>query len=376
MLSVVLTAYNKPKELKVSINSILSQTYKDFELIISDDCSTTDIKTVVDSFDSDRIKYVNTGKNSGYIQNSIFGLREASGKYVTFMCDDDKLIDDNYFKDAIDLIENQNADMVFARLIQNSPFGIHYNEYDFKESYDFESLLNIIEDMRFNYHDYFVFGACIFLRDKFLAVQPFKSMFKDAATTDITNITKYALSSNKIACLNRPVYDWKRPDSGSLSGSRKDDITFQIINHLAFPLDMYAYLEEKGIELTPALKDFLNKRAGYSFYAMLSDYEAVENNENFATVAEKLNNVKDDVYIYCKGWIGLELERFLSRSGIKVAGFIDDYKKDENVISSEKFFSTERRCTVIIANYKYKDLYLINKKFKNMNHVTVLDLYR
>lgn len=92
--SILIPAY-KSSFLYECISSILSQTYKDFELIIVDDASPQDIKGVVSQFSDSRIKYYRNEKNCGAIHlvdNWNICLSYAKGEFVICMGDDDKLL--------------------------------------------------------------------------------------------------------------------------------------------------------------------------------------------------------------------------------------------------------------------------------------------
>ena len=92
--SITIPAY-KQRYLYEAIESCLSQTYKDFELIIVDDASPEDLKSVVDKFQDDRIKYYRNEKNCGalnVVDNWNICLSYAKGDYVICMGDDDRLM--------------------------------------------------------------------------------------------------------------------------------------------------------------------------------------------------------------------------------------------------------------------------------------------
>lgn len=92
--SITIPAY-KQKYLYEAIESCLAQTYKDFELIIVDDASPEDLKSVVDRFQDSRIRYYRNEKNCGalnVVDNWNICLRYAYGDYVICMGDDDRLL--------------------------------------------------------------------------------------------------------------------------------------------------------------------------------------------------------------------------------------------------------------------------------------------
>lgn len=92
--SILIPAY-KQKYLHECIESCLSQTYSDFEVIIVDDASPEDLKSVVDKFSDSRIRYYRNKKNCGalhVVDNWNICLGYAKGDYVICMGDDDKLL--------------------------------------------------------------------------------------------------------------------------------------------------------------------------------------------------------------------------------------------------------------------------------------------
>ena len=92
--SITIPAY-KQKYLYEAIESCLAQTYKDFELIIVDDASPEDLKSVVDRFQDSRIRYYRNEKNCGalhVVDNWNICLGYAQGDYVICMGDDDRLL--------------------------------------------------------------------------------------------------------------------------------------------------------------------------------------------------------------------------------------------------------------------------------------------
>jgi glycosyltransferase involved in cell wall biosynthesis len=89
VISVVLPVYNGEKYLTEAISSILSQSFKDFELIIIDDGSTDKSISIIEKFQDDRIKFLKNEENKGLVFSLNRGIKESSGKYIARMdCDD------------------------------------------------------------------------------------------------------------------------------------------------------------------------------------------------------------------------------------------------------------------------------------------------
>ena len=90
LVSVIMPSYNTAKYISESIESVLKQTYTNWELIIVDDCSTDNTDEVIATFlGDDRIRYIKNEKNSGAAVSRNRALREASGKYIAFLDSDD-----------------------------------------------------------------------------------------------------------------------------------------------------------------------------------------------------------------------------------------------------------------------------------------------
>ena len=112
-ISVIIPTYNRKMQLMECINSILSQDYKNFEIIIVDDCSSDETeeylsRVLVDS----RLKYIKNTTNSGPGYSRRAGFREATGEFVIFCDDDDYYLDPHFFTDAISIFENKEISLI------------------------------------------------------------------------------------------------------------------------------------------------------------------------------------------------------------------------------------------------------------------------
>ena len=88
-VSVILPAYNCEKFIGKAIQSVLQQTFTDFELIIVNDGSTDNTESIIYSFDDQRIVYLKNQHNQGLIYTLNKAITEANGKYIARMDADD-----------------------------------------------------------------------------------------------------------------------------------------------------------------------------------------------------------------------------------------------------------------------------------------------
>lgn len=89
LVSIIMPSYNTASYIKESIQSVLNQTYTNWELIIVDDCSTDETDEVINTITDSRIKYFKNKENSGAAISRNKALREARGQWVAFLDSDD-----------------------------------------------------------------------------------------------------------------------------------------------------------------------------------------------------------------------------------------------------------------------------------------------
>lgn len=89
LVSIIMPSWNTGEFITESIQSVLNQTYTNWELIIIDDCSSDDTDQIVESINDERIKYLKNEKNCGAALTRNRGLREARGEWIAFLDSDD-----------------------------------------------------------------------------------------------------------------------------------------------------------------------------------------------------------------------------------------------------------------------------------------------
>lgn len=89
LVSIIMPNYNGAKYLPETINSVLAQTYTNWELLFVDDCSTDNSLEIIRSYKDSRIKILQNDKNSGAAVSRNYALREAKGKWIAFLDSDD-----------------------------------------------------------------------------------------------------------------------------------------------------------------------------------------------------------------------------------------------------------------------------------------------
>ncbi len=115
LFSVIVPIYNNGHDLKKCINSILAQTYTEFELILVDDGSTDGSPQICDQFaDKDeRVQVIHKEKNEGVVVARNDGLFQASGKYVYYV-DGDDWISEELLEEASKILDAEDPPDMFV----------------------------------------------------------------------------------------------------------------------------------------------------------------------------------------------------------------------------------------------------------------------
>jgi len=120
MVSIVVPTHNRPSLLARTLNSIINQSYKNFEIVVINDGG-VDVQQIIDagnSFCDNRIKYINNKKNSGASTARNMGLEASTGNYIMFLDDDDILLPYS-LEFRIYMTKKLGADVVYTRALQD-----------------------------------------------------------------------------------------------------------------------------------------------------------------------------------------------------------------------------------------------------------------
>ncbi|MRX54258.1 glycosyltransferase [Bacillus idriensis] len=125
-VSVIIPTYNRSNLLKKSIETVLGQTFTDFELIIVDDCSKDDTQKVILSFNDPRIIYIKLEENQGAPFARNIGINKAKGKYVAFLDSDDQWLPEKLQKQVLTFKKNEKTGVVYTGIKKISENNVEY----------------------------------------------------------------------------------------------------------------------------------------------------------------------------------------------------------------------------------------------------------
>lgn len=112
-VSIITPCYNSSDYLQETIQSVLSQTFTDWEWLITDDHSTDDSVEIIRRTQDPRIKVTVAEKNGGAGHARNISLKNASGRYITFL-DADDFWEPNFLEEMVNFIQKENAEIAYS----------------------------------------------------------------------------------------------------------------------------------------------------------------------------------------------------------------------------------------------------------------------
>tara|TARA_X000000950_G_C13706204_1_gene574253 strand:+ start:61 stop:798 length:738 start_codon:yes stop_codon:yes gene_type:complete len=134
--------YNSEKFILESINSVLNQTFRDFELIIIDDLSTDESMHIINSkaVDDHRIKIIRNKKNSGAAISRNNGIKKASGRFITFL-DSDDIWEKYFLQSNVDVLSKKDYSFVFSSYKRIKENGENIDVFKVPDKVNYHDLL-------------------------------------------------------------------------------------------------------------------------------------------------------------------------------------------------------------------------------------------
>ena len=118
MISVIIPTYNREKTIRRSVESVLRQTYTDFEVIVVDDASSDRTEEVVEAINDVRVRFIRLDKNGGACRARNIGISIAKGEYIAFNDSDDVWMP-NKLANQLAFLLKCGADVVSCQMMQH-----------------------------------------------------------------------------------------------------------------------------------------------------------------------------------------------------------------------------------------------------------------
>jgi glycosyltransferase involved in cell wall biosynthesis len=220
MISIILPTYNGGNRIKTAIQSVLNQSYMDWELLVIDDGSTDNIAQIMADFTSEHpnIRYLKNDQNIGIQKTLNKGLKEADGEYIARIDDDDEWIDKDKLQKQIDfLLKNKDHVLVGTGLVAVDEAGREI----FKK-------LNIVDDSSIRNNilskNCFTHSSVLFIKDNALQ---FGGYDEDITTRHIEDYDLWLNLGTIGKFANLPIYSVKFTIRADSLSSKNKIIQFE-----------------------------------------------------------------------------------------------------------------------------------------------------
>ena len=390
-ISVIVPTYNVEEYISKCLDSIINQTYKNYEIICIDDCSSDNTYKILKEYEKkyNNIKVIKNEKNSGAGYSRNKALEIATGKYVSFI-DSDDYIENNFLEELIKSIKSN--DLAVCDI---------YIRYDNKEMTDNLSIACLDESNKLTFiNNGLAASPCnkLFKKD-ILLKYPFP---EGIMNEDIAVVLPILINSKKIGYTNKTYYNYvqhKRSVQNSKLSDKRLDI-FKSINILKNRVELnneyldaiiYNQLILFLIYVVPKCEnkemrlEFLKK-----FYKLSKEYNVYNNvfYQEFLSLQGKKHRIFYSLYIkfFSKNKCGLAnlmitlYQCLLKRRKpvIKENITIEDLKelaKQQQLLSDNNI-----KLSVVIPNYNYSEflhqrIYSILNQKEKIYEIILLDDY-
>lgn len=234
LLSIIIPCYNSEKTIRRLLDSLTHQKFRDYEIIIIDDCSTDNSKEVIASYikkSNIDINLLSTGVNSGPAIARNTGIRRANGGYICFI-DSDDYVSEDYTLELCRLIERDGADLIYFgcnQIIGNK--NIIGKQRNFADKEEFIALSSG--------------SLCMFAFKRDLLLKFPAPHINNAE--DIAIIPLIISSANKISFSSKNLYYYIH-NNKSLSSTYSPNVTYNFVKSFDYTLSYLNPPYNKGIE--------------------------------------------------------------------------------------------------------------------------------
>lgn len=239
-VSIIVPFWGVEKYIAECIESIISQTFRDFELLLIDDCSQDRSREIAESFarKDSRIKIIVHVENLGLGGARNTGLKNAQGEFIWYIDSDDKMYSDNALEKIYSCAKKYNSEVVifdFKKSIKNQTIYCSSAKEQFIGYLDSRAsverfVISNFEDIHFVWNKFFkkeflISNQCFFLQ---------KTEFED------TIHLLWLFNSSNIFYLPQPYYFYRIREN-SIMRSKKDAQSFKHLCRMAKAYDEYYF---------------------------------------------------------------------------------------------------------------------------------------
>lgn len=283
--SIIIPVYNCERYLKRCINSIINQTYKDFELILINDGSTDKSSEICKwAKNTDQRVIVIEQENQGPGAARNYGIKAATGDFIVFI-DSDDYVENSCLTELQEYLNKNDVDILFKGFkFENQKNGEILSEVTLPQGvYDKSQFHSIIKTLIDN--DLFGYTWCKVIRsDLFIK---FHIMFNTQYSLheDLIMICQVCEKAETIGILNTTGYHYTKDDNTLCTKFRSDMVdNIEFVNRQVF--DFYEHIGIDNID------EMIVQRAVFSVFLILKNFATADSKNDFTAEYKKLLNSK------------------------------------------------------------------------------------
>jgi glycosyltransferase involved in cell wall biosynthesis len=288
IFSIIIPVYKTEKYLNECVQSILSQSFNDYECILIDDGSPDNCPSMCDGYSRNdvRIKVIHKG-NSGPSDSRNMAILQAKGEYIVFLDSDDKFTDNDTLKNLFDVIQKNKTDVIInVNIIEFTDNGSPSSIYKFCKDVVLASPNELIDE--FNKTGMY-FALCFFVLKKDYLIQN-NLFFKNGILHEDEHwFPRVLCKTQKIAVNHSPFYSYRVQRHGSTMSK----ITFKrIFDLLDIINDLLIWAKEED-NYTKEGCAFMQEKAKdlYNDVFRLSDSIKHQDKKAYHNIHKKLKNI-------------------------------------------------------------------------------------
>lgn len=315
-VSVIVPIYNIEEYLKICIESIINQSYKDLEIILVDDGATDNSRKIVDEFATTDNRIVTIHKkNGGLVSARKAGISIAEGEYVLCVDGDDAITQD-CVEQLVKVAEDEDADAVIGictrkgekKLIESTiPTGVYKSNIQRKYFYS-----NMLSG-----NDFFSFGVMPFVCGKLFKTnvfRPYQMMVDERISVgeDVACTYPALLNMNCIAVT--PFCGYIYTDREESMSSHKLDKPDESLEHLIF---RYSFMKSYYERINDYKYEMLKQLNEYIYFTAISKYPEMLFSDDGKVFLPFSLNKSEKAVIYGAGAFGNKIADLLKKNGFQ-----------------------------------------------------------
>lgn len=213
LVSIITPSYNSEKFISNTIKSVISQTYENWEMIVVDDCSTDTSCNIVEEYaqKDNRIKLIKLDKNSGPAIARNIAIKEAKGRYISFLDSDDIWYSDKLDKQV--------------RFMQSNNLAVTYSSYNTIDEYGKKNNTIIVRD-KISYKDMLKSNHIGNLTGIYDCIKLGKIYMDDVGHEDYTLWLKVVYKTQNVKAILEALAEY-RVSSSSISSNKFKALKWQ-----------------------------------------------------------------------------------------------------------------------------------------------------